>query len=263
MTQNREYAAFISYAHHPRDKAFAERLARRLEQFRLSRVMAKQFGARRLGKVYRDLDEAPAGRDLSQEITAALANSRKLVVICSPHSRQSDWVRSEAAFFVEADRASDVIPVLTAGELVDTIPTPVGEKLKWDVARLPIAADARDGELRQQEFFRVVAGLLNVPLDDVVQRLNIQSRRKFAFWAASGVGFSLAAGGAYVYTQGLSGDLNEQRYLSERAQILSESSSERAKLAAEIGSELALRLREVERRLSEQSGAASPEKSKD
>ncbi|GJH18433.1 hypothetical protein CBA19CS22_17845 [Caballeronia novacaledonica] len=102
------YDVFVSYSH--RDKAFAEKLEGTLKHYRSPLRSNLQ---RRLS-VFRDEAEAN-GICLTEELSRALASSRKLIVICSPAARESAYVNEEIAAFVATRGASNVIPVLAAG----------------------------------------------------------------------------------------------------------------------------------------------------
>ena len=92
------YRAFLSYSHH--DAHWARWLLRKLESYRVPKRLVGTPGRdgpipARLGAMFRDRDELPTAGDLSGTIRAALTDSSSLVVICSPHSAQSQWVEAE------------------------------------------------------------------------------------------------------------------------------------------------------------------------
>jgi len=96
------YAAFISYRHLPRDAEVACEVQRAIEEYRLPRhvVQTRQaFRSPKLGKCFRDEDELAASHSLPDSIQEALAASRTLIVICSPETRESSWVRREIEMF--------------------------------------------------------------------------------------------------------------------------------------------------------------------
>ena len=110
------YACFISYRHVPHDRHWAMRLMQRLEAFRTPKSLQKQGYPDRLGIMFRDEDEIPASTDLTDQIQQALRHSELLVVICSPDTPQSLWVRREIELFQKLGKGDKVIPVLIAGE---------------------------------------------------------------------------------------------------------------------------------------------------
>ena len=93
-----KYWAFISYNH--RDAKIAATLQRMLETYRVpqrlvgTRTTVGEVPAR-LKPVFRDRDELQASTDLRAVVLEALAQSRYLIVICSPDSARSEWVTRE------------------------------------------------------------------------------------------------------------------------------------------------------------------------
>ncbi|MCX6847828.1 MAG: toll/interleukin-1 receptor domain-containing protein [Verrucomicrobia bacterium] len=86
--RRRRYSAFISYRH-----------ADNTQEGRL-----------------RDEDELPANADLATGIRAALEVSDHLIVLCSPRSTVSPWVRKEVREFKELGRSDRILAIIIAGE---------------------------------------------------------------------------------------------------------------------------------------------------
>ena len=80
-----QYDAFISYRHVPRDRKWAQWLIEALEGYRVPQALQDRGVPRRLGRIFRDIDEAPASSDLNDAIKQALVESRFLIVVCSPY----------------------------------------------------------------------------------------------------------------------------------------------------------------------------------
>ena len=132
-TSSPSYAAFISYRHLPRDAEVACEVQRAIEEYRLPRHVVQADAAAqatshadsmsietsasnsnahteqprktprspKLGKCFRDEDELAASHSLPNSIREALAASRTLIVICSPETQESPWVRREIEMFVQ------------------------------------------------------------------------------------------------------------------------------------------------------------------
>ena len=66
--------------------------------------------------IFRDRDDLPAGSDLTQEVQAALRDSRFLVVICSPAAAQSKWVNQEIMLFKRLHGEGRVLAAIVDGE---------------------------------------------------------------------------------------------------------------------------------------------------
>src|SRR5690242_17009676 len=111
------YRAFISYSHH--DKAWAEWLHRGLEAYRVpSRLVGQQTAAgivtRRLVPIFRDRDELASSADLGGKVADALRRSANLIVICSPASARSRWVREEVRTFRRLGRSARIFCLIVA-----------------------------------------------------------------------------------------------------------------------------------------------------
>src|SRR6516164_1237862 len=94
--QVRRYSAFLSYSR--TDVAFARRLQRRLEGYRLPGRLSGAndcLEGRHVRPVFRDDDELVAGHDLTKAVREALAHSDHLIVVCSPRAARSAWVGRE------------------------------------------------------------------------------------------------------------------------------------------------------------------------
>jgi hypothetical protein len=163
------YVAFISYSH--KDAAIGRWLHRKLEGYRLPRRLAGTDGEDgivpvRLTPIFRDRDELPAAGDLSEKVRAALALSRNLIVICSPHSSASPWVAKEIATFRELHPERPIFTAIVEGE-----PGECFAPALLEGGLEPLAADLRkEGDGRRLGLLKLVAGLAGVGLDSLVQR---------------------------------------------------------------------------------------------
>ena len=209
------YAAFISYRHTARDREWAIRMFEALETYRTPKTLQKQGYPAQLGKLFRDEDEIPASADLSDQIKHALAHSSVLIVVCSPETPKSKWVRREIALFQEMGKGDRIIPLLIAGEPDESFPPeilsrtvesamPDGTIAERSQEIEPIAADVRPrkdephSKTFQRAELRIAAAILGVAYDDLYRRQHERERaflRRLAGAAAATV--LLTAGGAY------------------------------------------------------------------
>src|SRR5437868_4756871 len=201
------YYAFLSYSH--KDKELADWLHRELERFRVPSALAGKLTAngvvpRRLTPIFRDQQELSAGGDLAEEIKAALAASQFLLVLCSPTAAKSRWTNAEIESFKRTRPEGCVLAAIVAGEPFATdLPGredeecfPPALRFKFDrrghpTSRRaePLAADFRDGgEGQRLAFLKLVAGMLGVGLDDLVQRETTRRHRQLAWLAAGSLG---------------------------------------------------------------------------
>ena len=198
------YFAFLSYSH--ADSADADWLHQELERFRVPSGLAGKLTRsgvvpKRLTPIFRDRHELAASDDLGAEIREALELSRCLIVLCSPAAAKSKWTNAEIETFKRLHPEGCIVAAVIAGEpLASDIPgredeecfppalvakynrrgKPTGKKTE------PLAADLRVGKGgRRLGFLKIVAGILGVGLDDLVQRETLRRQRRLAWLAAA------------------------------------------------------------------------------
>jgi tetratricopeptide (TPR) repeat protein len=198
------YFAFLSYSH--KDQDLAEWLHSQLEQFRVPRALAGQLSEhgvipKRLTPIFRDQHELAAADDLGEEIEEALANSRFLIVLCSPDAARSRWTNAEIVTFKRTRPDGCVLAAIAAGEpFASEMPGheeeecfPPALKQKYDrrghptgKRAEPLAADLRDqGDGQRVGLMKLIAGMLGVGLDDLLQRETTRRQRRLAYLAAA------------------------------------------------------------------------------
>ncbi len=201
------YFAFLSYSH--RDKELAGWLYGQLEKFRVPKALAGRLAEHgvipsRLTPVFRDEHELSASHDLGEEIRSALATSRFLIVLCSPNAAKSHWTNAEIEAFKRTRPDGEVLAAIASGEpFASEMPGreeeecfPPALRQKYDrrgkptgKRAEPLAADLRGGdEARRIGFLKLVAGMLGVGLDELVQRETTRRQRRLAIVAAASLG---------------------------------------------------------------------------
>lgn len=213
---NRRFKAFLSYSR--TDDRIAKWLHATLEAYRTPTQLLSSSGAfgvvaKRLSPVFRDRTDLSSGGELHHKLVEALKQSDFLVVLCSPASARSAYVNAEIESFLSEGRAASIMPVIVAGEpnsgdsATECLP-PALKTLNL------LASDLRDerrkdgkriGDGREGGKFKLIAGMLGVPLDALLQR----ERRRQALRAAFSTGLSVvflvlamaAVGAAYVAYQ--------------------------------------------------------------
>lgn len=228
------YRAFISYSH--RDQALAQKLHRALESYRIpAKLIGRTTGLgpvpRRLRPIFRDREELPASGDLSAELSAALRQSRFLIVICSPASAKSRWVNEEILQFKRVHGDGRVLGVVADGEPNATqMPGREHEEcfpqaLRFrmgadgqlsDTPAEPIAADVRrENDGLRLAVQKLVAGLTGLKLDELVRR---ETQRRIAQMTAvaGGAMFGMVVtGGLAFYANSLRIEANAQRTIAQ------------------------------------------------
>jgi len=201
-----KYYAFLSYSH--ADAATADWLHGALERFRTPGALAgrlTQNGVipRRLTPIFRDRHELPASQDLGREIQDALDSSRFLIVLCSPAAATSRWVNAEIDMFKRHRPDGCVLAAIMSGEpFASDIPGREAEEclppaLRHKYARRgrptarpaePLAADLRDHrDGKRLGLLKLIAGMLGVGLDELVQRETLRRQRRLAIVAAASI----------------------------------------------------------------------------
>jgi Flp pilus assembly protein TadD len=216
------YDAFISYSHAD-DAGIAKALQDNLHR------LAKRWDSLSAIRVFRDATHLPI-TSLQPAIAAALDSSKFLILLASPRSAASPWVREEVAHFLKSHPPENVLFLLVAGDLVwdkslqSFAPGPTSAFPEVDNLRLsaePLfldlrwTADRHDLSLSNPQFLdavaTVAATLQSVPKDILVgdlaeehrrlrrnQRVNLGFRGAFGFGIAAAL--LLLLGGAYSVT---------------------------------------------------------------
>src|SRR4051812_22592182 len=198
------YYAFLSYSH--KDEELAEWLHCELEKFRVPSALAGRLTAngvipKRLTPIFRDEHELSAADDLSDEIESAIGSSQFMIVLCSPEAARSRWTNAEVELFKRTGREGCLLAAVASGEpFASDMPGRESEEcfppaLRYKYDRRgratnkrvePLAADLRGGpEERRTGFLKLVAGMLGVGLDELVQRETTRRHRHLA-WLAAG-----------------------------------------------------------------------------
>lgn len=224
-----KYRAFLSYSH--KDTAWAKWLHRALESYRIDKDLvgrATAYGPvpKTLRPIFRDREDFSAGHSLNDQTLAALEASQFLIAICSPNAARSRYVNEEVRHFKGLGRGARVIPLIVDGEPGDPerqcFPAAVRFKVDADGALTnereePIAADARpQGDGKEIAKQKLVAGLLGLPLDQIMRRAERARKRRnlFRASAAAAAAVVLAAGSfAWYRAVGFAGRLESSQLL--------------------------------------------------
>lgn len=214
-----KYDAFICYKHGPVDSAAAKTLQQKLEHFYTVRGRSQKRKPFR--RVFVDEGELSACANFGQQIRDALANSRWLIVICSPDTPSSPWVQLEIHTFLEihgeAARAR-ILTVLTSGSPETSFPPCLRGDGKGDGESF--AADARGKTVREVQnklkgdaLLQIASAMLETTFDTLKQRRMIYSLQRVAAVTA---GFLLAAVAFAVYA------LNRSNLIARQAARIEE-----------------------------------------
>jgi tetratricopeptide (TPR) repeat protein len=213
------YKAFISYSH--QDVAFARRLHRKLEAYRLpgrlvGRNTARGLVPARLAPVFRDRDEFPAAADLSAELLAALADSGALIVLCTPAAAASPWVAREIEVFQSLHPDRPVLAVLRRGAPLEAFPEALRPKAGDGGPIEPLAADFRkNGDGWRLGLLKLIAGATGLGLDSLVQRDAQRRLRNVTAVTVTSIIAMLAMGLLTIFALQARADAERQRAQAE------------------------------------------------
>lgn len=216
------YHAFISY--NQRDNAWAEWLHHGLETYRIPKGLeekAEQYAGedfpKKLFPVFRDRDELPSAHTISEKVREALAESRALIVICSPNSAQSEWVATEIQFFRELHPERPVLALIADGEPPTCFPDALmlgGE---------PLAADARlEGDGKPDAKLKLIAGLLGVGFGIMKNRETKRKRRRLIIAVSALSAITLSFAGLTLWALRAEREASQQRHAAETSRELAE-----------------------------------------
>jgi len=198
------YFAFISYSH--QDETWAQWLHKTLETWRVPKRLVGQATDAgvippRLLPIFRDRDELASATDLGRTVNAALAQSKNLIVICSPASAKSRWVNEEVLAFKRLGHAERIFCLIVGGEpnasdlagreaeecFAPALRFQIGADGQPTSQRTePIAADAREGkDGKANAKLKLIAGLLDVGFDALKQRELQRRNRRLAIVTAA------------------------------------------------------------------------------
>ncbi|MEO7062231.1 MAG: toll/interleukin-1 receptor domain-containing protein, partial [Dokdonella sp.] len=191
------YWAFISYSH--QDQSWGRWLHRALERYRVPpRLVGLPIAAgvipARLSPIFRDRDELPTATDLGRSVGEALQQSWCLIVVCSPAAAQSRWVNEEVRQFQLLGRAERIhfLIVDEASGAPCFPPALFAMQRDGAAAAEPIAADARrSGDGKSHARLKLIAGILGISYDKLVQREHQRGYRRMATIAIAAT-FALA-----------------------------------------------------------------------
>ena len=206
--KNVHYDAFISYRHSELDDFVAGKLHKKLESFKIPKVIKNKIKNEKKGieRVFRDVEELPLSDDLSESITTALNNSDFFIAVCTPRYIESKWCMKELEVFLQNHDRDHVLLVLAEGEPDESFP----EILKFEDIKLtdeagsivterrekePLAADTRGADRREiskaidTAVIKLCAAIMGLSYDDLKQRHHEALVRKMTFTVG---GISLA-----------------------------------------------------------------------
>jgi len=200
--QEKKYIAFISYRHRSPDMQIARKLQRSLESYRIPADLSASYGAKKLGRVYRDETELPLAANLTEELYGALDASEYLLVVCTKNTLKSEWVEKETEYFLKHHERDHVFVILAEGTPETSVP-PILTQLteeereegRAEIEPLAANLSGKDGKYDfrrfNQEIVRVYATILGCEYDHLWQRQRRQAVQRTLRLSLAGMAVSL------------------------------------------------------------------------
>ena len=206
------YYAFISYKRE--DEKWAKWLQKKLESYGFPVALRKDNPSlpQKIRPIFRDQSDLSGG-NLKEEIEKGLAESKYLIVICSPRSAKSPWVSKEVRYFIDCGRENYIIPFIIGGSPNASNPEeecfPEGLRLlsgEREILGININEMGRDAAA-----IKVIARMFNLRFDTLWQRHERDKRRKRFAVIASIVLFALISLGVGIYMTFLNTQITNER----------------------------------------------------
>lgn len=152
-------------------------------------------------------DIQPGG--LSEELKERLRVSRNLIVVCSPHSAQSEWVGKEIAYFHKLGRTQQIQFFIVDGiphsgipesecfnPIIKTLELPeiLGANIHERIYRLPWLNQER-------AYVQLITKLLGVEFDTIWQRHRRMLIRQIVMWIIGAVAIFTSFVAVWYYNQ--------------------------------------------------------------
>ena len=129
---------------------------------------------------------------MADSIKEALIESEYLIVICSPRTKESKWVKKEIDTFIELGRSKRILTLIIEGDIEETIPVEL-----MNIDKIPLASDIRDkNELvsfkkLKDAKLRLIAPIIGCDYDDLVKRQAKEENKILLMF--SGITLSIAS----------------------------------------------------------------------
>lgn len=199
-----QYRAFFSYAR--ADDRTANWLHAQLDRYRTPKSLVGDAGAlgpvtAKLHPIFRDRTDLESGGHITERLQEALEASETLIVLCTPASARSQWVNHEVETFLRLGREDRIFPVIAAGEPdsgnpdTECFPPALRNKgmLAADLREIRKPSGQVVGDGRESRRVKLIAGLLGLPLDRLVQRERRRQRQLIAMLGGAAAAFAAVA----------------------------------------------------------------------
>lgn len=227
MEQKFDYDIFLSYRHKSLDSIITQKTFRFVESYRLPASLRRK-GYRDIHRAFRDTEELPVSRILTDTIDNALRSTNCLLLICSTDTPSSEWVDREVATFIELGRAEHIYPLLITGDPEQSFPP--------SLKRVPDIMD-RVMDIRtpgnpvkkmiakeDPALLKIIADVCGCPLRELQREHGLRKAGRFLAKAVAAVAVFLLAGAVSLGLLNLAQNYRDRAKAAERSsmQVLQE-----------------------------------------
>ena len=221
------YDVFFSYRHRPLDGEITQKTFNALESYRLPKAL-REKGFQDIHRAFRDTEELPVSRILTDTIDNALHSTKCLVVVCSTDTPSSEWIDREVETFIEIGRADHIYPLLITGDPEHSFPPSL--KLVPDVMdrvmdiRTPGNNVKKMMAKEETELLRVISGVTGCKETELLREHKLRRNRRLAARAGSAAAAFAVVAGVALGLMNLAQNYRDEAQRREQASmsILSE-----------------------------------------
>lgn len=200
------YYAFIS--HSSEDEKIALWLRDKLEGYHIPSTVQRDYHAPKRVKPVFVYQTDLAGLKLKEALRQSLADSKFLIVICSPSAAKSEYVNGEVQHFITIGRADKIVPFIIAGTPYASLKGNTEEECFPPalVSLKSIDAEQRGTNMPEMEkktgdkkaaVVNVIASMLGVRMDVLWNRYRRRKIRRYCL--AAGLALLLCLTGLFVW----------------------------------------------------------------
>ena len=221
------YDVFFSYRHRPLDGEITQKVFNAIESYHLPQAI-RERGCAEIRRAFRDTEELPLSRILTDTIDKALHTTNCLVVVCSTDTPSSEWIDREVQTFIEIGRADHIYPLLISGDPEHSFPPSL--KLVPDVMerlmdiRTPGSNVKKMMARAETELLRVIAGIVGCGEEQLLREHKLRKSRRTAARALGCAAAFVLFAGVSLFLMNLARGYRDEARLRERGsmRILSE-----------------------------------------
>ncbi|MCR4607372.1 MAG: toll/interleukin-1 receptor domain-containing protein [Oscillospiraceae bacterium] len=217
-----EYDAFFSYRHRPLDQEITQKAFNALESYKLPKSLREQ-GYEDIHRAFRDTEELPVTRILTETIDDALHSCNCLIVVCSTDTPVSEWIDREVSVFIEIGRADHIYPLLITGDPEHSFPPSL--KLVPDIADRIMDIRCPGNDVKKMmakaetEMLKVIAGITGCDEDELRREHQMRRNRRLITRAAGAAAILLAVTGISLGIMGIAKNYRNEAALREQASM--------------------------------------------